>query len=440
MNRYGKNRKRLIILILLCAGNVLSARPVSEEQGVLPSTGGGADRDADRDTGMGTAAEDIIDRDFTRFAAFFADPPLADADIPAEFQGQSSSASSVSSAAREFSGDFSRALVSFSEILSGGPPKDGIPAIDMPVFIDPDEAGWLEDRESVLLYEGERVLRVYPVQVLTYHEIVNDIVDGLPIAVTYCPLCNTGAAFASLDYEGNRLDFGVSGRLRYSNMIMYDRRSESWWQQATGRAIAGEYTGSELKFLPLPLVSWADVRDLSARLDKPIEVLSRNTGHNRPYGQNPYPGYDTGRPFLYAGPPVDGSFPLLERVIAVKYKNTWAYAPFSLLADEGFAEQTLAGDPVLFVYRAGVNSPLDSRSVHGGREVGSARAYLAVSGGMKLRFLLRDDGLLEDAETGSIWNHQGIAESGPLAGGRLPNLPAVNHFWFSWSAFAPETE
>lgn len=418
----------ILLLILLFLSPYLSALPAREEQS--DEGAGVADASGTADPGDSRAAFDPGD-----YAAFVASAPLTDNKIPAEFRNQRSPA------AREFRGDFSRALVSFSEVLSGGPPKDGIPAINDPAFISPEEANWLKEQESVLVYEGNNVIRVYPVQILTYHEIVNDVLDGLPVAITYCPLCNTGVAFASLDHQGMPLDFGVSGRLRYSNMIMYDRQTESWWQQATGLAITGVYAGSELQLLPLQLVSWIDAIDLASQTGKQIEVLSQDTGYNRSYGRNPYPGYDSNsNPFLYRGPELDDSFSPTERVLSVKHGGEWGYAVFSQLERDGFAETEVAGDPVLFVYGAPVNSPLDSSSVSGGRDVGSARVYLARHDGEKLSFSLRSDGLLEDQNTGSVWTHQGIAQSGPLAGVRLSSLPAVNHFWFSWSSLVLGSE
>ncbi|MDP9458067.1 MAG: DUF3179 domain-containing protein, partial [Actinomycetota bacterium] len=142
-------------------------------------------------------------------------------------------------AEREFETDFDKHSVSYEEILSGGPPKDGIPAIDEPRFVGVEEAGeWLEPEEPVILLQVGDEARAYPIQVITWHEIVNDRVNGTPVVVTFCPLCNTAIAYQST-LDGRELTFGTTGRLRFSNLIMYDRQTESWWQQATGDAIAG---------------------------------------------------------------------------------------------------------------------------------------------------------------------------------------------------------
>jgi hypothetical protein len=188
----------------------------------------------------------------------------------------------------EFATDFAMHSVPYSEILSGGPPKDGIPAIDDPRFVRVEDAdSWLEPKEPIILFQMGDDVRAYPIQIVMWHEIVNDTVGGVPVVVTFCPLCNTAIAFERT-VEGRELTFGTTGRLRFSNLIMYDRQTESWWQQATGETIAGEFTGRRLDFRPASIVSWADFK--SAHPDG--KVLSRETGFSRSYGQNPYAGYD----------------------------------------------------------------------------------------------------------------------------------------------------
>jgi hypothetical protein len=188
----------------------------------------------------------------------------------------------------EFITDFRKHSVPYSEILSGGPPKDGIPAVDKPKFLPVSEAnGWLKDREPVVFVQVGDDARAYPIQILIWHEIVNDTVGGEPLIVSFCPLCNTAIAFKRI-FNGQVLDFGTTGRLRHSNLIMYDRQTETWWQQATGDAIAGEHAGGQLEFYPASMISWADFKDLHPN----GMVLSRDTGHPRNYGRNPYFGYD----------------------------------------------------------------------------------------------------------------------------------------------------
>ena len=193
--------------------------------------------------------------------------------------------------------NFDIVTVDPDEILSGGPRKDGIPAIDKPAFVSyADAASWLADNEPVVAFEYEGKARAYPLQILMYHEIVNDTVGGKAVSVTFCPLCNASIVF-DREVEGEVLDFGTTGRLRKSDLIMYDRQTESWWQQFTGKGIIGDYADTKLKQLPSQIVSFATFRDAFDQ----GEVLSVKTGFERNYGNNPYAGYDAknGIPFLY---------------------------------------------------------------------------------------------------------------------------------------------
>jgi hypothetical protein len=339
-------------------------------------------------------------------------------------------------AAREFSTDFSRATIYFDEILSGGPPKDGIPAIDDPKFVSVDEAAaWLKDVEPVIFIEVNGEARAYPLQVLTWHEIVNDVVAGTPVLVTFCPLCNTAIAFErSLD--GIVYDFGTTGRLRYSNLIMYDRQTETWWQQATGEAIVGELAGAKLNFIPAVIIAWSDFQ--VAHPDS--LVLSRETGHNRAYGRNPYQGYDdiNNPPFLYSGPETPGQLPSVARVLAAELKGDAVAYPYDLLEEENVVNDTLGGVPVVAIWAQGTASALDAGTIAEGRDVGAANLFERILDERTLTFEFRGKKVV-DRETGTEWNVLGRAVSGELEGKQLTPVVAINHFWFSWAAFMPET-
>ncbi|MFQ5799057.1 MAG: DUF3179 domain-containing (seleno)protein, partial [Bacteroidota bacterium] len=161
--------------------------------------------------------------------------------------------------------DFTKSSVDLDEIMSGGPPKDGIPPIDKPLFVSFDEAdSWLAAVEPVIGLDIDGEARAYPLQILTWHEIVNDIIADTPVSVTFCPLCNAAIAFdRRVEHEGKMLvlDFGTTGKLRKSDLVMYDRQTESWWQQFTGEAIVGELTGTELTLLAAPLISYKQFRE-----------------------------------------------------------------------------------------------------------------------------------------------------------------------------------
>lgn len=193
-----------------------------------------------------------------------------------------------------------------AELLSGGPPPDGIPSIDEPKFLAVEEVDFLEDDEPVLALQVGEETRAYPVQVLIWHEIVNDTVDGIPVAVTYCPLCNSAVAY-DRRLDDRVLSFGTSGMLYNTALVMYDRQTESLWSHFTGQALIGHLTGAQLDVFPMSTISWADWRD--ANPDG--LVLSRDTGHDRDYGTNPYPGYDDvdTAPFLFEGETEAGSPP-----------------------------------------------------------------------------------------------------------------------------------
>ncbi|MFW5814437.1 MAG: DUF3179 domain-containing protein [Spirochaetota bacterium] len=331
---------------------------------------------------------------------------------------------------RGFATDFSRSTVPGEEIISGGPPKDGIPSIDEPKFISVDEAGWLAGDEPVLVATAGGETHVYPLQVLMFHEIVNDVVGGVPVTVTFCPLCNTGIAF-SREFDGRVLDFGTTGRLRYSNLVMYDRQTETWWQQATGEAIVGEYAGSQLELVPVMMLPW----DTAAQSYQQARVLSRDTGLPVTYGRNPYRGYDTAdRPFLYRGPDVDEAYNPMTRVVQIVANGESVAVPYPVVSRERALEREVGGVPVVVFWEAGTASALDARTVADGRDVGSANAFRAEHDGRRLTFSVEGDGFV-DEQTGSTWTAVGRAIDGELAGATLEPMVGIQHFWFSYSAF-----
>ncbi len=331
--------------------------------------------------------------------------------------------------------DFSTLTVPPGEIVSGGPPKDGIPAIDRPTFESAQEADeWLEDEEPVILLEVDGVARAYPLRILIRHEIVNDVFQDRPVVVTYCPLCNT-----SLVFDGRvndlTLDFGTTGRLRHSDLVMYDRQTETWWQQASGEGIVGELAGVLLDFLPANTMSWESARALHPDLD----VLSRDTGFGIAYGRNPYVGYDSQSGPIpgFFQPELDPRFPALERVAALLNGDGWA-APFSELEKTRVAEGESDVGPFVVFWQAGVSSAVDASQVADGRDVGQSAAFDRRLGDRVLTFEFVG-GEHRDRETGSAWDFAGRATDGPFEGRRLEPIAHGNHFWFAWAAFRPNT-
>jgi len=339
-------------------------------------------------------------------------------------------------AQREFTTDFSIHSVDFDEILSGGPSKDGIPAVDNPQFISVEAADqWLDPREPVIKVSINQAVKAYPIQILMWHEIVNDSLGGTPIVVSFCPLCNTAIVF-DRTVEGEVLDFGTTGRLRYSNLIMYDRQTESWWQQGTGEAIVGELTGSDLELVPAAMISWETFKE--AHPDS--LVLSRETGHNKPYGTNPYTGYDDidNTPFLYQGPETPGELPPVARILALEFDGETVAYPYNILSELRVVNDQVGDQVVAVFWVPGMASALDTQFIADGQDVGAAIAFVPIIDGQELTFKFDGENIV-DNETGSTWDFLGNAISGPLQGEKLDKLPAINYLWFAWAAFKPET-
>lgn len=334
--------------------------------------------------------------------------------------------------------DFQKRTVDMSEGVSGGPPKDGIPAIDHPKSVSVDDADqWLGNAEPVAVVRLGDEAKAYPLQILIWHEIVNDEVGGVPVSVTFCPLCNTTLAF-DRRFDGMVLDFGTTGQLRHSDLIMYDRQTETWWQQATGEAIIGLYAGRQLTAIPAPVMSWADVK---AQVGG-VRVLSRDTGHSREYGRNPYRGYDSGRPMssFFFGK-TDDRLPMMERIVSLRDGDEALAVPFSELEQHRVANVDLAGRRIAVFWSPGTASALDDSRIADGRDVGASAAFVAEHRGQTLTFAPSGDkDLFRDQETGTLWNLSGRALEGALASQALAAVAHGNHFWFAWVVFLPDTE
>ena len=295
--------------------------------------------------------------------------------------------------------DFSRHTVPFKDIFSGGVGRDGIPPIDAPRFWTIEEAGpVMNDFEPVVTFKVNGEARAYPLAILTWHEVVNDVVGGEPVLVTFCPLCNSALAFKRT-LEGRVFDFGVSGNLRNSDLIMWDRQTQTWWQQLTGEAIIGELAGHKLPFISASIISWADFKE--ANPDS--LVLSRNTGFDRPYGSNPYSGYDRvdRPPFLFEGDLDDRLLPK-ERVAAIQIGDVSAAFPFRRLETERVVNYPINGTDVVVFFKPGTVSALDRALIIDSNDVGATGVFDANLDGQKLTFSLKNDRFVDD-QTGTSW-------------------------------------
>jgi hypothetical protein len=330
-------------------------------------------------------------------------------------------------------------LVDPDEIISGGPPPDGIPPIDEPRFVSPAEADFLFGKEPVLAIEIDGDARAYPARILIWHEIVNDEVGGVPVTVTYCPLCNTGVAFERPTIDGVLLDFGTSGKLYKSNLVMYDRQTDSLWPQVTGVAVMGPLLGTELEQVPVQMVAWDDW----AAEHPDGKVLSQDTGHRRSYGTNPYGGYDdpnTNPGFGVSD--VDTRLPPKARVLGVRMGEDAIAFPYAAVQDRtlgwGVGRAEVGGEDVVVFWKAGAVSAIDAPLIQDSREVGSMGSFRPRVGGQTLTFRAEGSGIV-DEQTGSRWDIFGRAVDGPLTGEELERVTAIESLWFDWAGFFPDT-
>lgn len=274
-----------------------------------------------------------------------------------------------------------RYLIDPDKLVSGGPPKDGIPSIDNPKFVSVEEADeWIEDNELVLTFVYEGVTRVYPLQIMVWHEIVNDTVAGDPILITYCPLCGSGVAFERT-IGGEEVEFGVSGKLYNSNLILYDRKTNSYWTQIEGRAVVGELTGMTLTQISMDTVVWRDWKN-----EHPdSEVLDQDTGFRRPYGADPYGNY---------------------------YEDSFLFFPVEETDNRIHPKTVIFGIEVNGVFKAYQEDDL--------LELGTVKDTVA---GVRIRVERDASGVVTvtDEDTGG-------------------EIVKERSFWFAWYAFHPETE
>lgn len=285
-------------------------------------------------------------------------------------------------AAEEFNGfDVSRLTVPREELLPGGPPRDGIPALTDPPFVVAPAARFMKDQDRVIGIHLNGVAKAYPIRILNWHEIVNDRFAGRPIAVTYCPLCYSGVAFDA-ELHGKRQEFGVSGLLYNSDVVLYDRDTESLWSQLLGEAISGPLAGSRLEPIPSTHTTW---REWRARHPDTL-VLSPDTAHRRDYDRDVYADYARSR---------DVVFPVRFRARGFHPKQ-----PVLGIVIDGVAKAY----PLSELARAGSTIEEEIR----GRRV-----------------TVRYD---EPDRTAEIFDANG------------ERLPGVVAYWFAWYAFHPETE
>lgn len=319
--------------------------------------------------------------------------------------------------------------VPLDKILSGGPPQDGIPSIDNPKFQSVQEADEiLEDSELVLGLNINGDIRVYPLQILVWHEIVNDVVGDQPVAVTYCPLCFTNQVFNRTLNDGNTVEFGTSGKLYNSNLVMYDRKSNSLWSQALGEGIVGEYAGVKLERIPFDVAYWKEWKELYPE----SKVLSRDTGSVRPYGADPYGDYYTNDLILFPVPNDDKRLGLKEIIIGLENKDQYKAYKLQEIETNKVINDVIGEDKkIALVSLEPFMIRVFDRVIDGNDDGNKIVVDL---------FYNETTNTLIDRVTGSELNFDGKFINKQLQGKKLERLPMDQGFWFEWAAFHPETE
>lgn len=332
--------------------------------------------------------------------------------------------------------DLSKTSIALSELRAGGPPKDGIPAIHNPRFVSNREAGtWLHPKEPVLMVEHGEEARAYPLQILIFHELVNDKIGDVPILASYCPLCNSALTF-DRRIDGKTLTFGVSGMLRNSDMIMYDRQTDSLWQQFTGEGLVGAMTGKRLDIVSSQVVAFEQFTKSFPK----GQILSRNTGYRMQYGRSPYAGYEFSSRLMFPVP-MKRTPPVrpMERVVAITLGGKTRAYPFEYLRKRGAVEGKAKGQRYVVFYEPSTLTTMDARRIVDGRAIGSAGVFSPEVDGERLKFRYKK-GKITDKQTGSTWDVTGTAIDGPMEGQRLEPIESSVFYAFALYAFYPNTQ
>ena len=308
-------------------------------------------------------------------------------------------------------------LIPLEKIKGGGPPKDGIPSIDNPVFATVSDSQFMSDSDTVIGLEINGQAKAYPLFILVWHEIVNDDVGGLPVSVTYCPLCYTNQVFERI-IDGQEVEFGTSGKLYNSNLLMYDRLTESYWSQALGIAVKGELTGYQLDLVPFDVITWGDWK----KLHPETLVLTTDTGHLRSYATDPYGNYYTEPRIMFPVEYSDDRMHAKEIIIGFNLDETYKAYKQNDIESQTVINDSVGDTSIMLVSFYPENS----------------RAFERVIDGEVLEFEY-SDGKLVDTLTNSEWNYDGLAISGKHEGTQLERLPIEPGFWFEWVAFHPNT-
>ena len=432
----------LAVAVLGCSGSDPADRelPVAGSQSTAEETGAGRELSEPAEPDPSAASEpadpgEDEQLEAAAVAATAATDPAGDSTSVLRAEPiESTPRENVLSALHDpFHPDQPEPLIDLSDIRSVVP-HDAIPALEDPPFEPVATVEWLAGVEPVLALEVNGDARAYPLRIMTWHELVNGTVGGMPVTVSYCPLCNSAVAYDRR--VGDRiLDFGTSGALLNSSLVMYDRQTESLWSHYTGRAVAGHMFGAELDLIPVQTVSFQAF--LASHPDG--HVLSLDTGHSRQYGQNPYEFYDSNnRPFLFSGP-LDDRLEPIAKVIALRDGAEGAVIPNDVLAERRVVPFTFAGRELVALFEPGTASALDSPNIAEGRDVGATGVFVRSVDGRMLELSAADGGGFVDAASGVVYDVLG-RPSGPGGTGALEPVEHLDTFWFAAAAFYPDAK
>ena len=307
--------------------------------------------------------------------------------------------------------------IPLDRIKGGGPPKDGIPSIDNPVFAEILNSDFMSDSDTVIGLEINGEAKAYPIFVLVWHEIVNDRVGDIPVSVTYCPLCYTSQVFERI-VDGQEVEFGTSGNLYNSNLLMYDRFTESYWSQALGIAVKGELTGYRLNLIPFDVITWGDWK----KLHPDTLVLTTDTGYIRSYATDPYGNYYTEPRIMFPVEHRDDRLNPKEIIIGFNQDDVFKAYKQDDIESKILINDFIGDVPVMMVSLFPENSRAFERTVNG-----------------NILEFVYDDGKILDVQTYSEWNYDGLSVSGENVGMQLKRMPIEPGFWFEWVAFHPQT-
>ncbi|MFB5603071.1 MAG: DUF3179 domain-containing protein [Candidatus Nitrosomaritimum aestuariumsis] len=313
--------------------------------------------------------------------------------------------------------DGQKHIIPLDKIKGGGPPKDGIPSIDDPKFTEISGSQFVSDSDVVIGLEINGDARAYPLFILVWHEIVNDVVGGTPVAVTYCPLCYTNQVFERI-VNGNEVEFGTSGKLYQSNLLMYDRWTDSYWSQGLGMAVTGKLSGIQLKTIPFDVITWGDWK----KLHPDSLVLTTDTGHLRSYATDPYGDYYTDPRIIFPVDNMDDRMHPKEIILGFHEDGIYKAYKQNDVELHNVINDNIGETSLMLVSLFSQNSRAFDRNLNG--EI------------LQFQYV---DGKITDAKTESVWSYDGLAISGPLEGNYLTRISMEPGFWFSWVAFHPDT-